>query len=323
MQEKIASTIKSNDTEEYIDIIWTRQIGYLWAKFFEKLGVHPNTVTIISMILGAMAGICFYFPSYRYGSTTTFEWMTPCIGLTINICGVLLLAWANFYDSADGQLARMTGKKTKLGRILDGAASEVWFIFIYHAIVFRVWNQNIPFTEMNWGVIAYLYTAVDGFICHPVQGRIADYYRNIHLYFLKGKEGSEVDTYEEQKKIYDSLSWRENFVEKFFQMFYINWCKGQAKDTPQLQKLLAKVKEKYGTDIPQSFRDEYRKNSFPLLKWTNFLTFNWRAIFLYISCLSDEPMFVVTIEIFIFTAVRIYMNRKHESFCKKMLANIQ
>lgn len=319
MKEKIASTIKSNDTEENIDIYWTRPIGYAWTLLFAKLGVHPNTVTIISMVLGAMAGICFYFPSYRMGGESSIEWMTPERGLLINICGILLLAWANFYDSADGQLARMTGKKTKLGRILDGAAGDVWYIFIYFALVFRAWNQQIPFTEITWGFIGFAYTAIDGFLCHPAQCRISDYYRNMHLYFLKGKEGSEVDTYPVQKAIYDQLSWKSDFIAKFFQMFYINWCKNQAKDTPQLQRLLAKLKEKYGNDVPpQEWRDEYRRNSLPLLKWTNFLTFNWRANFLYLSCLLDLPMLVITIEIFIFSAVRIYMNRKHEAFCKQM-----
>lgn len=319
MKEKIESTIKSNDTEENIDIYWTRPIGYAWAVFFEKLGVHPNTVTIISMVLGAIAGICFYFPSYFKGGDSAIDWMTPEKGLLINICGILLLAWANFYDSADGQLARMTGKKTKLGRILDGAAGDVWYIFIYFALVLRVWNDTIPYTNLSWGWIAFFYTAFDGFVCHSAQCRISDYYRNMHLYFLKGKEGSEVDTYPAQKAIYEQQSWSKDFIAKLFQFFYVNWCKNQAKDTPELQKLLAKLKEKYGNDTPpQEFRDEFRKNSFPLLKWTNFLTFNWRAIFLYISCLCDLPMLVITIEIFVFSAVRLYMIHKHEAFCKRM-----
>lgn len=324
----IQKTIKSTDTEETIDIIWTRPIGYLWAKLFEKLGVHPNTVTILSMILGAAAGICFFFPSYRLTGTydnlfTNLPFnLTNCQGLTINIIGVCLLAWANFYDSADGQLARMTGKKTKLGRILDGAAGDVWYIFIYFALVFRLWNQNIPFTDMTWGIIAFFFVAFDGFLCHPAQCRISDYYRNIHLFFLKGNSESELDNYPTQKAAYDKLSWTRNFIEKFFQMFYINWCKNQAKETPEFQNLMAKLQDKYGNDIPQDFRDKFRKASFPILKYTNFLTFNWRANFLYISCLLDLPWLVIIIEIVVFSAVRIYMNRTHEAFCKQLAAEL-
>lgn len=110
----LESTLKSLDTEEFIDIHFYRPIGYQWALFFNKLGVSPNSITIASIFIGIAAGICFYFQS-----------------LAINVIGMLLLIWANSYDSADGQLARMTGQKSALGRILDGAAGDFWFIAIY------------------------------------------------------------------------------------------------------------------------------------------------------------------------------------------------
>ena len=84
----IESTLKSLDTEEFIDIHFYRPIGYRWALFFNKLGVSPNAITVASIFIGIVAGICFYYQS-----------------LTINIIGMLLLIWANSYDSADGQLA--------------------------------------------------------------------------------------------------------------------------------------------------------------------------------------------------------------------------
>ena len=119
MEQKptLESTLKSLDTEEFIDIHFYRPIGYRWALLFNKMGVSPNAVTIASIVIGVAAGICYY-PT----------------DLAINILGMLLLVWANSYDSADGQLARMTGKKTPLGRILDGAAGDIWFITIYAAI---------------------------------------------------------------------------------------------------------------------------------------------------------------------------------------------
>ena len=50
MQENIQSTLKSNDTEEWLDTVWTRPIGYQWARLFNHFDIHPNTVTIMSMI---------------------------------------------------------------------------------------------------------------------------------------------------------------------------------------------------------------------------------------------------------------------------------
>ena len=79
------STLKSSDTEEHIDIYFYRPIGYQWARFFRMLHVTPNVVTILSIFLGVGAGICFGFNDLR-----------------INIVGILLLIWANMYDSCDG-----------------------------------------------------------------------------------------------------------------------------------------------------------------------------------------------------------------------------
>ena len=62
--------------------------------------------------------------------------------------------------------------------------------------------------------------------------------------------------------------------------------------TPNFQQFYALVKEKYGDNIPQELRDEFRAASKPLMKYTNILTFNTRAIALYISLLIGEPLVV-------------------------------
>ena len=133
----LESTLKSMDTEEFIDIHFYRPIGYQWDLFFNKLGVTPNAITVASIFIGIAAGICFYPKD-----------------LITNVIGMLLLIWANSYDSADGQLARMTGQKSALGRILDGTAGDFWFIAIYAAICLRLTPE--------WGIWIWLLAAVTG-----------------------------------------------------------------------------------------------------------------------------------------------------------------
>ena len=93
-------SLKSSDTEETIDIYFTRPIGLVFALLWNRLGIHPNAITILSIFLGVGAGYMFYFPD-----------------VTHNLMGVALLMLANFCDSTDGQMARLTGKKTLLGRV--------------------------------------------------------------------------------------------------------------------------------------------------------------------------------------------------------------
>ena len=98
-KEILDSSIKSKDTEEWLDMYFTRPVGLVIALAGRRVGMHPNTITIISIVLGLGAAYMFAHD-----------------GLAYNVAGVLLLMAANFCDSADGQLARLTGQKTLAGR---------------------------------------------------------------------------------------------------------------------------------------------------------------------------------------------------------------
>lgn len=297
----LKASFKSMDTEEFLDIYFNRPIGYVWAIFFNRLNVHPNVVTILSIILGVAAGVMFYYPDMKH-----------------TIIGIFLLVWANHYDSCDGQLARMTGKKTRWGRMLDGFAGDLWFFTIYVAICLRLTSQPLPFgigesSGATWGIYIWILGLISGIICHSRQCTIADYYRNIHLFFLKGKSGSELDNFRQQREIFRSLPWKGNFWWKAFLYFYGNYTRRQEKTTPEFQKFYALVQNKYGDNIPQTLRDEFRSLSLPLMKYTNILTFNTRAIALYISLLVGEPWAYFIFEITVMTAIYLYMVHRHES----------
>lgn len=316
------ATFKSADTEEWLDKVWTRPIGYLWALLFKKLHVHPNAVTVLSMILGASSALFFASGSYRYCGTH---------GLLMNIIAILLLAWANFLDSADGQLARMTNQKTRLGRILDGAASEVWFIPIYLALVFRFYHHHgdlfawIGLTDNQTNTwiltgILFVMCLISGFVCHSGQCGLADYYRQIHLFVVNGTAGSELDTSEQQQQMYDNTPWKGNFLWKAFLKSYIGYTAKQERWTPKFQLMKRELMAKYPNpeDIPTELKQRFRKGSLPLVQLANILTFNTRAIALYVLCLLDLPWAYFIFEIVVMTALCIYMNRRHEHLCSEI-----
>ena len=317
-QTHIKDTYKSKDTEEWFDTVFNRPIGFLWAKFFDFFGVHPNVVTVLSMILGALSGFMFH---YHANNEPALFGMT---GMTCNIIAVILLVWANHYDSADGQLARMSGKKTQLGRILDGVAADVWYISIYVCLAYRMYDDPLPFSNsmltFGWGGL--ILCVLSGFVGHIYPCRLADYYRNIHLFFIKGKEGSEFDNSEQLNQKFDNMPWKGNRINKTFLWFYKNYTFNQEKETPAFQAYWSKLKEKYGTDIPQDVRDEFRQCSLPLMKYTNFLTFNARGLALYIAALIDMPWIYLLFEIIVLGGVYKYMNYRHEQFCRQLIKKI-
>ena len=301
--ELLKASLKSKDTEEWLDVYFTRPIGLFFALIWKRLGVHPNAITILSIFLGIAAAVMFYH---------TDVWH--------NLAGMVLLMTANFCDSTDGQLARLTNQKTLVGRVLDGFAGDVWFFSIYFAVCMRTMPQFMPGTDIKWGVWIWVLAAVAGFICHSPQSSDADYYRQIHLLFLKGKKGSELDTYAQQRAIYDSLPKKGAFLKRVFYYNYANYCKGQEKRTPEFQRFYAALKEKYGEveNVPDKCRERFLQGSRPLMKYTNILSFNTRAIVLYITCLANCPWVYFLFEIIVLMCIYIHMHRSHEKLCREM-----
>lgn len=293
------ATLKSSDTEEGIDLIFYRPIGYAWARLAKALHVTPNAITIASIFLGIGAGICFYYPE-----------------LWINVIGMLLLIWANSFDSADGQLARMTKQYSRLGRILDGLSGDVWFATIYVAICLREVHTSFFFIDHPW--VIWLMAVLAG-ICHAKQASMADCYRQLHLFFLKGEEGSELEDYNALREKLDTLSWSRNFFQKITLTVYTNYTRQQEHSTPWMQQLRRELNTRYGSaPAPKAFRDEFRRLSLPLMKFTNILSFNWRTITLFISLFIEMPWLYFAAELIIFNAILIYMDSRHEKICQEL-----
>ncbi|MBQ4484314.1 MAG: CDP-alcohol phosphatidyltransferase family protein [Prevotella sp.] len=322
MNEKYRATLKSAETEDWLDLHVIRPFCYYCAVFFAKFDIHPNTVTIWSMVIGAASAWFFAQGSFYYGGT---------MGLIYNLIAIALLMAADILDCTDGQLARLTGKKSRIGRILDGIAGFTWFLPIYVLLVWRFWKHHT--IEFGWLGIedtpqnALIATAVvvvlgliAGFAGMAAQGRLADYYIQVHLFFLKGEKGSELDNSVRQQEIYDQMPKDAPLYERLFQKSYIDYTRKQEQVTPQFQRLLARLGEKYGStdNIPPTVREEFRQKSLPVIFWNGLLTFNFRESWLFLFCLLDIPCCHFLFEIIVMGLLYKYVNHRHENFCREM-----
>ncbi len=298
-KEAYKGSLKSMDTEETIDLMFYRPIGFAWALLAAKLGITPNMITIASIFLGVAGGLLFYYYEPQM--------------MWLNIVGMLLLVWANSFDSADGQLARMTKQYSRLGRILDGVSGDFWFIAIYLTLVFREIASSTFFMEHQWVIWGLAITAG---MSHTKQAAAADYYRQFHLFFLKGEEGSELDSTEQLDRDNAGLTWSTP-MKKIVAIIYRNYTAQQEACTPNMQRLRRELRRQFGNAaaIPQSFRDAFRAKSKPLMKYTNMLSFNTRVIALFVSILVRMPWLYFAFELVVLNTMLVYMIRRHERFC--------
>ena len=286
------SSLKSLETENFLDTRFYRPIGYKIAVLLKNTGITPNMITIISIFFGVAAGILFYTEN-----------------ILINLIGIFLLIFANILDCVDGQLARLTGIKSVVGRILDGLAGDFWFIAIYIAIAMRL-EHHIP-SAWAW-TLASLAGA-----SNLVQANITDYYKTLHLFFLSLKKGEEFDTIERVKAKYEQMKG----INKVMYWLYIYYTVLQSKATPKLQKLLAQLHERYGDDFPEDVRQKLRANNLKIMPIINRTTFNGRSVVLFLSLfLSYFCPFALLLyllyEIIVLNFCTILSIIIHENICK-------
>ena len=82
------------------------------VKLLVRLGIKPNLLSFIGLILGIFASICFALPQYFI--TPTWGWVAP-----------LLFFLSGYLDLLDGGVARVSGNSTKFGGFLDSTLDRI------------------------------------------------------------------------------------------------------------------------------------------------------------------------------------------------------
>ena len=286
------ASLKSIETENYIDQLVFRPVGFLIAKLLCKTCITPNAITIISIFIGASTGPLFYFNSIR-----------------MTLSGIICLLIANLLDCVDGQLARLTDKRSNIGRILDGIAGNIWFTLIYVFLALRLKNEFD-----SW---LFFIPAVFSGLSHLIQANITDYYKTLHLFFVSKEKGQEFQNLNDISAQYRKM---KPGIQKLLFYLYLGYTSIQEAVTPKLQFMLKHLKVKYRDDIPEDIRKDFRNQSKRLMKiCIDLMTFNGRILILFASVLSGYIWFYFLFEIIILNFILLLSISIHEKICAKFI----
>ena len=90
-----------------------------------KLGFSPNTITLLSMVIGLMGAACLAMGSYRSG-----------------MLGALLFQLAVIVDCCDGEVARLTFAESRLGQELDLVSDNIVHMAVFAGIAWGTYEQS-------------------------------------------------------------------------------------------------------------------------------------------------------------------------------------
>ena len=201
----------------------------------------------------------------------------------------------------------------------------MWRFYHHHDLEFS-WLGISDTPENVWiaTVVVYALGLISGIAGLAGQQRLADYYIQVHLFFLKGEKGSELDNSTRQREIYEQMPKETPAYERYFQKTYIDYTVKQEKATPQFQRLMAKLREKFGStdQMPEDIRQEFHDKSLKLMFWNGLLTFNFRSFWLFLFCLLDIPAMNFVFEIVAMGLLTAYVRHRHETFSKAIADKI-
>jgi phosphatidylglycerophosphate synthase len=298
MSEAVEGTYKNRDVEGVLDLYFYRRVGFTLARLFARLGLTPTGVTLLSGIFGLAAGHLYYYRDLR-----------------VNLLGMGLHIICNALDNADGQLARLTNRGSRNGRILDSLSDHIVFVGIYLHLVLRVLATDT--SPAIWLL------ALAAGLSHAVQGAFADYARNAYLFLVAGRARAELDSSARLRADYEQLSWRREPWQKFLLRSYLNFTLGQEMISSGLMHLREAAWHAYPDRIPVSLQDGYRAAVRPLFKWIGLLMTNTRMLILFLVLILDHPawyfLFEVTLLNLVLACVLIRQNR----LCRRFLLEIE
>ncbi|MGB8952429.1 MAG: CDP-alcohol phosphatidyltransferase family protein [Candidatus Aminicenantales bacterium] len=229
-------SLKHIEVEEVLDLYFYRPLAFALVKALYPTNITPNQLTIISLFVGILSGICYGF---GYHSAI--------------IAGGLFYGLSIVIDCSDGQLARLKQNGTRLGRILDGLIDYFVSLAIYIGIGIGLAPQSGY--RMRWFLIGV--AALSNFI-HSIA---LDFYRNRFLDFVHGTKNSIGDDTQSFRQEFHRLKRRKRkFLRRAVIWLYLRYSEVQRKLT---------INWDNGRDAKRFNADDYyKKNRMALRFWT-------------------------------------------------------
>src|SRR5213596_3797800 len=289
----VEATYKAREVEGVFDLCFYRPIGFWLARFFARLKMTPAAVSLLAGIFGAVAGHLYYYRN-----------------LGINVVGMMLHVCANTLDNADGQLARLTHRESREGRIIDSVADHLVFVSVYLHLTLRcLFEGSSP---------AIFLLAFAAGISHALQGAAADYYRSTYLYFVTSGARTSVDSSSKLRSDYSKLTWRHTPWDKLLLALYLNFTLQQEMLALRLKRLGETANTVFHGQIPGWLEQRYRDAAGHMLKWWRLLMTNTRMLVLFLLLFLGQPVYYFWFELIPLNVLFVYLIARQEKMAEAL-----
>lgn len=263
-------------------------LAWQLARQLAKTPVTPNQVSVLGGLLVVAAAFVYAQPWWPFSAL---------LGMALHI------SW-HVVDGADGDLARMTGKSSPLGELVDGICDYSSHIVLYFVLGWLLQQQI--------GGVAWLFMVPAG-LSHIVQSNHVEVQRRFYQWWVYG------------------VSWLNNTQQRGGQgeiksLFgwlvdgYLRLATGMTPHAQRIDEAVAKAQ-----DDPQELqriRQLVRDEAPALLRILKVLGPNPRAIVLGLSMLAGSPIYYFLYQAVVLNVLLAVSVRRHNAAARRIAGAI-
>jgi phosphatidylglycerophosphate synthase len=290
----IEATYKSREIEGFLDLHFYRKAGFQLARFFAWAGFTPNGVTLLGTVIGIGAGHLYFYRD-----------------LATNVLGMCLHVFANAMDNADGQLARLTNRRSPSGRVLDGIGDNLIFGSVYVHLCFRFVAEGG--SRGIWAI------ALLAGLSHRLQSAAAEFCREAYLRFAAGKMRS-LELSSDLRRQYEAVTWSAHFFKKLLLKLHLGYVTEQEMLCPCLVRLEETARRTFANDLPQAFRDRYRQTNRAMINFFFLFRTNTRMLLLFLVLFVGQPVWYFAAELTALNLLLVVLTLRQNAICRRLEA---
>jgi phosphatidylglycerophosphate synthase len=275
MPEADAAAKRTGEIEEPSNRLLIHPVSRALVTRFARWGVSPNAVSLVGLGFGAGAALAYA----RYD-----EWEMVLLGFA------LMIGW-HVMDGADGQLARLTGKTSEIGRVLDGACDHGTFVLVYVSLAAA--------SALVLGSWVWIVAVLAG-VSHAVQASAYEAQRQSYDLWVHGKASGRIPSPEEVRRSQRGARGVARVLGPLHLLYArLQHCTSAAA-APLRRGLEAARQESGGVAF---VREAYRETQRSGVRRWNLLCSNYRTVAIAVACLAGSPVYFFVFEAVVLNGV--------------------
>lgn len=264
------------------------------ARLLRPTGISPNMVSVMSLVALIAAAFAFTGLSWPANALTGFAFM---------------LAW-HVVDGADGDLARMTGRASATGELVDGVCDYAGNVLLY--VVFAIMLDD-------WiGAWAWILASVAG-ASHIVQTNHSETQRRLYLWRAYG-----VPWLRNAAAEGDAVFRRDTWFTRYFGFWAVGYVWLSNRMTPSLNPIDAALAKAEGDPREtERIRLMVRRESGPGLILAKAIGANPKTLLMGASMLAGSPLYYFLAMIFGVNLILLASILYHRKLATRLAAALQ